>query len=242
MLPLTINHVVISNGGLVANGSMESTNFRLPLTLTATPNLADPSCPILNLAIPQGIHLSLLGLNVDTSGICLRITAQSGNGNLLGNLLCDVANLLNQGIPLSTILGSLTATQLTTLTDGLTSLLRSALTDATTVTSVLANGRRLPLTSGVGSMASVNPATCDILHLSLGPVHLNLLGLKVELDNCKGGPITVAITATPGAGKLLGNLLCDLSGLLNNGQPNLQTIDRTLQEIASAIRTLELTP
>jgi hypothetical protein len=238
MLPLTINNVAISNGGLVANGSLESTNFRLPLTLTATPNSADPSCPILNLKIPQGIHLSLLGLNVDTSGICLSITAQSGNGNLLGNLLCDVANLLNQGTPLSIILGSLTGTQLTTLREGLTSLLNSALTDATTVTSVLANGKTLPLASGIGATASVNPASCNILHLSLGPVNLNLLGLNVQLNNCHGGPVTVDITATPGAGKLLGNLLCDLGNLLNHNNPNLRTIESTLKEIASEIQTL----
>jgi hypothetical protein len=235
---LTINNVVVSNGGLVANGSLGSTNFQLPLTLTATPNPADPTCPILNLEIPQGIHLSLLGLNVDTSGICLHINAESGNGNLLGNLLCDVANLLNQGTPLSTILAGLTGTQLTTLTGGLTSLLQSTLTDATTVTSVLANGHVLSLTSGVGATASANPATCNILHLSLGPVHLNLLGLDVRLDNCHRGPITIDITATRGAGNLLGNLICDLADLLNNGHPNLSAIDSTLQEIASEIRTL----
>ena len=40
----------------------------------------------------------------------LTIDAQSGPGNLLGNLLCAVANLLNGGSPLSTLL-----TQLQTL-------------------------------------------------------------------------------------------------------------------------------
>ena len=37
----------------------------------------------------------------------LRITAVPGNGNLLGNLLCDVANLLNGG-GLNGLLGNLT--------------------------------------------------------------------------------------------------------------------------------------
>ena len=32
----------------------------------------------------------------------------------------------------------------------------------------------------------------DILNLSLGPVDLNLLGLDVQLDDCEGGPVTVA--------------------------------------------------
>jgi hypothetical protein len=43
------------------------------------------------------IHLDLLGLLIDTNQIVLNITAQSGPGNLLGNLLCAVANALNGG-------------------------------------------------------------------------------------------------------------------------------------------------
>ncbi len=58
------------------------------------------SCTILTLDI-GAIHLDLLGLVVDLAPIHLNITAQSGPGNLLGNLLCAVANLLNNGGPLS---------------------------------------------------------------------------------------------------------------------------------------------
>jgi len=57
-----------------------------------------------------------------------------------------------------------------------------------------------------------------ILHLSLGPVNLNLLGLGVKLDNCNNGPITVDLTAIPSGqpgGGLLGNLLIGISNLLN---------------------------
>jgi hypothetical protein len=52
-------------------------------------------CDILTLQIPEGIHLNLLGLQVDTSGICLDIHAERGQGNLLGNLLCSLAHLLD---------------------------------------------------------------------------------------------------------------------------------------------------
>ena len=41
------------------------------------------------------LHLDLLGLVVDLNQVHLTITAQQGPGNLLGNLLCAVANLLN---------------------------------------------------------------------------------------------------------------------------------------------------
>jgi len=55
-------------------------------------------------------------------------------------------------------------------------------------------------------------ATCDILHLVLAPLDLNLLGLKVHLDR-----VVLDIVAASGAGALLGNLLCAVTGLLDGG-------------------------
>ena len=57
--------------------------------------------------------------------------------------------------------------------------------------------------------------TCDILHLTLGPLHLNLLGLVVDLNQ-----INLDITAQAGPGNLLGNLLCTVANLLNGGSLN----------------------
>lgn len=51
-------------------------------------------CDILNLEVGE-LDLNLLGLVVTTSDICLDVYAESGDGNLLGNLLCQVVNLLN---------------------------------------------------------------------------------------------------------------------------------------------------
>lgn len=51
-------------------------------------------CDILRLNIGR-INLDLLGLIVDIAPININITAQSGPGNLLGNLLCAIVNLLN---------------------------------------------------------------------------------------------------------------------------------------------------
>ena len=59
-------------------------------------NAQAPACDILTLRI-GAIHLDLLGLVVDLAPVALDITAQPGAGNLLGNLLCAVANLLNPG-------------------------------------------------------------------------------------------------------------------------------------------------
>jgi hypothetical protein len=54
------------------------------------------------------------------------------------------------------------------------------------------------------------PDVCPILHLELGPLDLNLLGLRVELNQ-----VVLDITAIPGPGNLLGNLLCAVAGLLD---------------------------
>jgi hypothetical protein len=51
---------------------------------------------------------------------------------------------------------------------------------------------------------------CAILSLDLGPVNLNLLGLVVRTNQ-----IQLRIDAVQGAGNLLGNLLCGITGILN---------------------------
>ena len=48
----------------------------------------------------------------------------------------------------------------------------------------------------------------------LGPLDLDLLGLVVNLS-----PISLNVDAVPGAGNLLGNLLCAVAGLLDGPSP-----------------------
>jgi hypothetical protein len=59
-------------------------------------------------------------------------------------------------------------------------------------------------------------ASCDILNLDLGPLHLDLLGLVVDL-----APVHLDITGLTGNGKLVGNLLCAITGLLDGASPGL---------------------
>ena len=54
------------------------------------------------------------------------------------------------------------------------------------------------------------PDVCPILHLELGPLDLDLLGLRVQLNQ-----VVLDVTAVPGPGNLLGNLLCAVAGLLD---------------------------
>jgi hypothetical protein len=56
--------------------------------------------------------------------------------------------------------------------------------------------------------------TCSILHLELGPLDLDLLGLTVHLNK-----VVLDITAVSGPGNLLGNLLCAIAHLLDARSP-----------------------
>jgi hypothetical protein len=70
---------------------------------------------------------------------------------------------------------------------------------------------RMPVGVGDGASDMHSAATCPILHLTLGPLDLNLLGLKVHLNQ-----VVLIIDAQSGSGQLLGNLLCSVANLLNN--------------------------
>ena len=67
-------------------------------------------------------------------------------------------------------------------------------------------------TPATTSRTAAAAATCDILHLVLAPLDLDLLGLQVHLDR-----VVLDIVAESGAGNLLGNLLCAVTGLLDGG-------------------------
>jgi len=64
--------------------------------------IGDSSCTILELTLGP-LDLNLLGLMVHLDQVHLEITAQGGSGNLLGNLLCSIAHLLDTNASLSAI-------------------------------------------------------------------------------------------------------------------------------------------
>jgi len=226
---LNVTNVLQAGDTLTAVVALGNQTINVPLTLSTATNPNNADCPILNLHLGE-IHLDVLGLNVDTSQICLSITAHE-NGGLLGELLCDVSNLLEGGSPLGGILGGLSQTNLSNVLSGLTGLLDGALGAVTTTSAIPTTGLATPTVNGSA------PGACDILDLSLGPIDLTLLGLNVHLDNCDNGPVTVDITAVPGTG-LLGDLLCNLDNLLTNGHATTRSIDRLLTNIAKEINTL----
>jgi len=89
------------------------------------------------------------------------------------------------------------------------------------------------LAAGVGAQAGVQAqASCQLLDLVLGPIDLNLLGLKLHVDR-----IHVNLTAESGSGNLLGNLLCSIANLLNGGNllGQLTQIVSLLNQILAAL-------
>jgi hypothetical protein len=66
---------------------------------------------------------------------------------------------------------------------------------------------------GVFDMAGLQAApSCAIVNLVLGPLHLDVLGLVIDLNR-----VVLNIVGQTGAGNLLGNLLCALTGILDGG-------------------------
>jgi hypothetical protein len=87
----------------------------------------------------------------------------------------------------------------------------------------------LPGTSS-GARLATSQATCDVLHLVLGPLDLDLLGLQVHLNR-----VVLDIIAVTGAGNLLGNLLCAILGLLDQGGA-LTQVSQILNSILAILR------
>ncbi len=114
--------------------------------------------------------------------------AQAPSGGISAPVSCTVG-----GVP-----------TLCTLTVTSFQVVNGVLTAAGTVTG---GGVTVPF-SGVPVQAS---GSCRILDLTLGPLHLDLLGLVVDLNQ-----VHLTITAQQGSGQLLGNLLCAVSHLLDN--------------------------
>ena len=103
----------------------------------------------------------------------------------------------------------------------------SVTTPATSVVQA-ANGTPLGANTSAPTAAAAAAGTCSILDLTLGPLHLDLLGLVVDLNQ-----VHLQITAEQGSGNLLGNLLCAVAGLLDNtgGGGLLQAITNLLNQI-----------
>ena len=96
---------------------------------------------------------------------------------------------------------------------------------------VVRRGVRMPaqiVTAATTSQIPVpTPGACSVLNLVLGPINLNLLGLRVATNQ-----VRLLVEAIPGAGNLLGNLLCAVTNLLNPAAAS------PLQQVVQALNAL----
>jgi hypothetical protein len=127
-----------------------------------------------------------------------------------------------QAAPAAPAVGSvsvpITAAQSNGVLDGVLTVTRFAVNSAGQLVAVgtfsgtytNAAGVSQPITSAVTAAVDPAAAACPIIDLVLGPLHLDLLGLVVDLNQ-----VHLQVTAVPGAGNLLGNLLCGVVHLLD---------------------------
>jgi hypothetical protein len=177
-------------GGIVANGTMtgtlrsgqQVTRERSRIRLRVSQRRRGRRCDVLTLNLQQ-LHLDLLGARVDTSAINLELYAR--RGAILGNLFCALSR--------ARISFPRAAAALNRKLDGRPLRVMAAQTN-------------------VPAETADHEGTCQVLKLILGPLHLDLLGLNVDLyGRNKQSPVIVTIAALPGHG-LLGDVLCSLAG------------------------------
>jgi hypothetical protein len=256
-----IQNFANQGGNLVANGTLSGTLTdvfghvlgTVTNEATALPvTIPGASCQILHLELGP-LDLNLLGLTVHLNRVVLDITAQSGPGNLLGNLLCAIAHLLDGGSPLAGLVNFLNrildqlfpsipiagpASTGGNFVGVLTIQNFSAQNGALAATGLLSGNVTNALGQVVRTLTNVlvnlptaiTDATCRILHLTLGPLHLDLLGLVIDLNQ-----VVLNIDAQSGPGNLLGNLLCAIAHLLDPGPGPLAQIAALLNRILTLL-------
>jgi hypothetical protein len=194
-----VDRKIVARGVLTSRvtGGGETKAARTPVTFAVAAQAG--RCHVLTLNL-KDLQLSLLGLNVDLSEVNLRIFAvrRGADSGILGRLFCALSR---SSVRLGRGAGAARAHE---VVHSLNSRLKDHPMRAFRATAVVTR-------AGDASAAQAAPS-CKVLHLTLGPLDLNLLGLVVQLYGANPRqPVTLDITATPNAG-VLGDLFCSVSG------------------------------
>jgi hypothetical protein len=208
--------VVTTYTDLAGKTSVQRRAFRLTIAKrrvaqqlgwSAAQQEPEPLCEILFLEIGE-VDLTLAGLHVIARAfnpdepIRLQLRARR-SGGILGRLFCDLAQ--GGGVAESKRKARIGAQTLTRQMRGTTIMRLQAVIYAPKQTT--GAGTFNGLSQGATPNAPQAPtqvAECNVLHLILGPVHLDLLGLIADLNK-----ILVDLKAIPGT--LLGDIFCLLS-------------------------------
>jgi len=165
--------------------------------------------PVLDLFVAP-VHLNLLGALVDTTPIHLTITANSGPGLILGNVIADLANLFNPPLP-----STLNLDDINNRLQNLIGLL----------------DQQIPNITGSPTTTPTTPAGSEqILSLTVPPINVNLLGLVLKTSQ-----IQVNADALTGDGQLLGNVLTTLLNTLGATPENLTALSNNLNALLGKV-------
>ncbi len=169
-------------------------------------------CDVITLRLAP-LDLELLGVQVKTSHISLDVYARKGR--VLGDLFCALARAKVTFPKAARVARAMNARL-----DG-----RPLRVFAASQT----------LSAGA---AQAQPQTCQVLKLVLGPLHLDLLGLVVDLyGKTHSDPVVVTINAQPSKG-LLGQLLCGLAG--GGGVTDLAGLQSLLSSLGLNLSTAQI--
>ena len=167
---------------------------------------AAASTPVLDVFVAP-VRLDLLGLVVTTSPIHLTITAHSGDGLVLGNVVTALAHLFDNPPPELTV-------------DEVNARLEQLLADLNAQIPGIAPAESPPVTLEPG----------QFLELTVPAIDLNLLGLLLQTS-----PITVNAFAQTGDGNLLGNLLDSLLNTIDATPGNLTALSENLNALLAKV-------
>jgi hypothetical protein len=205
---------VVANGTLTGRLSSGTSVSRdsAPVKFAVAAKRRGSRCNVITLRLAP-LDLELLGVQVTTSHISLDVYARKGR--VLGNLFCALAR------------AKVTFPRTARVARALNSRL---------------DGRPLQVFAASDSLAArsaqTQPQTCQVLKLVLGPLHLDLLGLVVDLyGKTRSDPVIVTINAQPAKG-LLGQLLCGLAG--GGGVTNLAGLQSLLSSLGVNLSTAQL--
>ena len=181
-----------------------------PVRFAAVAKPSGGRCNVITLRLAP-LDLELLGVQVTTSHISLDVYALKGR--VLGDLFCALSH------------AKVTFPRAARVARALNHRL---------------NGRPLRVLGASESFpaTAAQAQTCQVLKLVLGPLHLDLLGLVVDLyGQTKADPVIVTINAQPSKG-LLGQLLCGLAG--GGGVTSLSGLQSLLSSLGVNLPTTQI--
>ena len=209
-----------AHGAVVANGILSGTlrsgtsvsRDSAPVRFAVVAASRGGRCNVITLRLAP-LDLELLGVQVTTSYISLDVYALKGR--VLGDLFCALSHA-----KVTFPRAARVAHALNTRLDG--------------------RPMRVFSTSEVmpAAVPHATAPSCQVLNLVLGPLHLDLLGLVVDLyGKTHNDPVIVTINAEPTKG-LLGQLLCGLAG--GGGVTSVAGLQSLLNSLGLNLSTTQL--